>query len=153
MITHAQGGEGNYYCFARDGAVSSYAILHIRQVKSDQNPREKRNITLGRLAECAAIVGRIQVNLARPLTLIDFSACPPLIHQRDIASGPQMFDVVSLELPGPGGSKHFHELALLPGTFYGLAWTGLIKATADLVKCTEYWYQKQQLPLPFRDPP
>lgn len=153
MITHGQFGQETYYCFANDGAGTDYAILHIRQVKCGQNCRDTQNVTLERLTECAAVVGRIEVQLPRPLTLIDFSACPPQIPQRHVLSGVQVFDVVSVELPRPGGSKQFLELALLPGTFYGVTWTGLIKSTADLAKCAEYWYKRQQLPLPFRDPP
>lgn len=161
MITYGQSGS-YMYCFAKDAVVNDYQILHVemvKQKKQDSDLCEYVPVVRDQLHGCVQIVGKIEVVLSKNIQLVDFTSYPHncfnlmnslRARKIEVFRNWQGFEILSVELP-MGTFPRFIELAVIPGTVFGVSWQGLISATANYSRSQEYWLQNAQKSLPFEE--
>ena len=143
MIVYGQ-NDRHFYCFDKDAAANEYPILHVELVKTRKDNRDVltphvRECLLG----CVDHVGIMEVAFVKPQRLVDFSKHPPeIVRSVEVEAGYQVLEILSIELPKSCNGTRFVEIAVLPGTVFGMAWSGLIKATADYHRIKKYWKKR-----------
>lgn len=145
MIAYG-GSDKAFYCFKPGLAPGDYIVLLIELVRIRENDREKWVPQLKeQLWHAVHTIGRLQVTLPEPKVLVDFTSHPPeQVRTREIPAGPTEFELLSLDLPRKLGGRSM-EIAVLPGTLYGLALGGLITAMYDYQPHWKRYHQLQVL--------